>query len=115
MMAAPGIGGRPSAISTGVVPAGLSARNASRRSQARSSTSRRSRPYSPSDQADEARMRTKRVMKQREHAILGLARGALRNPESGRAAKAIGTLDHSGRLRQPRVLAFFCDCGMGSE
>ena len=60
----------PSVNSTGVVPAGLSARNSSRRSQARSSTSRRSKPYSPSDQANEARMRTERMMKQCEHIVL---------------------------------------------
>ena len=48
MMPAPGIAGCPSSTSTGVVPAGLSSKNSSRRSQARSSTSRAPRPCSPS-------------------------------------------------------------------
>src|SRR5260370_206493 len=47
MPPAPGTAGRPSVVSTGVVPAGLSTRKASRRSHARSSPSRRSSPYSP--------------------------------------------------------------------
>ena len=70
MMPAPGIADWPSAINTGVVPAGLSARNASRRSQARSSTSRSIEAVFAQRQADEARMRTERMMKQREHEAL---------------------------------------------
>src|SRR5262249_8072641 len=48
MTSAPGTAGWPSSTSTGVVPAGLSSRKASRRSHTRSSTSRAATPYSPS-------------------------------------------------------------------
>ena len=67
MMAAPGTGGWPSSTSTGVVPAGLSIRNSSRRSHTRSSTSAVLEPVLGERQPDEARMRAERMMEQRQH------------------------------------------------
>ena len=67
MIAAPGTAGRPSSISTGVVPSGLSARNSSRRSHTRSSTKRGVEAELAERQAHEARMRAERMMEQREH------------------------------------------------
>ena len=70
MTAAPGTGGKPSTTSTGVVAAGLSIRNSSRRSQTRSSISAVLEAVFGERQPDVARMRAKRMMENCQHGAM---------------------------------------------